>query len=82
MSEVGSRSPATVSGQSGGAARGRGRQRPTRHDRRGPSPGRRSRRWGFLGRALLADFTSASSLLVPVGKRLHAVLGRGCRLAH
>ena len=34
---------------------------------------------------LLADFTSASSLLVPVGRHLHAVPlvpGRGCRFAH
>ena len=40
---------------------------------------------GSSGRVLLADFTSASSLLVPVGRHPHVVPqvpGRGCRFAH
>jgi hypothetical protein len=40
---------------------------------------------GSSGRVLLADFTSASSLLAPVGRHLYPVPlvpGRGCRFAH
>jgi hypothetical protein len=37
---------------------------------------------GRLDTVVLADFTSASSLLVPVGRRLHAVPGCGCHFAH